>query len=62
VSTWNVSPTDKGITVNAYNGKLFSHKDGSIAGCRWLMPVILATQEVEIRRIVVGSQPRQMVP
>jgi hypothetical protein len=26
------------------------------------MPVILATQEVEIKRTDVGSQPRQMVP
>jgi hypothetical protein len=25
------------------------------------MPVILATQEAEIRRITVGSQPRQIV-
>jgi hypothetical protein len=31
------------------------------AGCWWLVPVILATQEVEIRRIMVGSQPRQIV-
>jgi hypothetical protein len=23
------------------------------AGCQWLMPIILATQEVEIRRIMV---------
>jgi hypothetical protein len=27
----------------------------------WLTPVILATQEAEIRRTVVQSQPRQIV-
>jgi hypothetical protein len=27
------------------------------ARCRWLTPVILATQEAKIRRIVVQSQP-----
>jgi hypothetical protein len=27
----------------------------------WLTPVIPATQEAEIRRIVVQSQPRQIV-
>jgi hypothetical protein len=27
----------------------------------WLTPVILATQEAEIRRITVGSQPGQTV-
>jgi hypothetical protein len=30
-------------------------------GCQWLMPVILAIQEAEIRRIIVRSQPGQIV-
>jgi hypothetical protein len=29
--------------------------------CRWLLPVIPATQEAEIKRIMVQSQPRQIV-
>jgi hypothetical protein len=33
----------------------------SSSGCQWLTPVIVATQEAEIRRIVVQSQPRQIV-
>jgi hypothetical protein len=33
-----------------------------IAGHQWFMPVILATQEAEIRRIVVRSQPGQIIP
>jgi hypothetical protein len=31
------------------------------AGCQWLTLVILPTQEAEIRKIMVQSQPRQIV-
>jgi hypothetical protein len=31
------------------------------AMCRWLMPIILATQRVEIKKITVQSQARQRV-
>jgi hypothetical protein len=36
-------------------------REGHQAGCQLLMTVIPATQEAEIRRIVVQSQPRQTV-
>jgi hypothetical protein len=32
-----------------------------ITGCWWFMPVILAIQEAEMRRIVVRSQPGKIV-
>jgi hypothetical protein len=31
------------------------------ARCQWLTPVILATQEEELRRMAVQSQPKQIV-
>jgi hypothetical protein len=40
--------------------EVFAHKE--MKNLARLMPIILATQEAEIRRIVVQSQPRQMVP
>jgi hypothetical protein len=34
----------------------------ALARCWWLTPVILATQEAEIRRIMAQSQLSQIVP
>jgi hypothetical protein len=36
-------------------------KGRKAAGSPLLMPIILATQEAEIRRIMVQSQPRQII-
>jgi hypothetical protein len=44
-------------TIICYHQK--KKKNGK-ARCQWLTPVILATQEVEIRRIPVQSQPLQI--
>jgi hypothetical protein len=33
----------------------------SLAGCRWLTPVILATQKAEIRRMEIQGQSGQIV-
>jgi hypothetical protein len=37
------------------------HKIYQDAGCQWLIPVILATQEAGIKKITVQSQPGQIV-
>jgi hypothetical protein len=29
--------------------------------CHWLLPIILATQEADVRKIAFQSQPRQLV-
>jgi hypothetical protein len=42
----------------AFGGGWFNKK---VAGCWWLMPVILATQEAEIRKITIRSQLGQTV-
>jgi hypothetical protein len=37
-----------------------NHKRKGQQGRWWLMPVILSTQEAEIRKITVWSQPKQI--
>jgi hypothetical protein len=39
----------------------FYQKWGYEAWCQWLMPVILATWQTEIKKIIVRSQIRQIV-
>jgi hypothetical protein len=39
----------------------FYYKIAMLARQRWLTPIILATQEAEIRRITVQCQPREKV-
>jgi hypothetical protein len=36
-------------------------QEASVAGHQWLTPVILATQEAEIKRIAIWSQPGQII-
>jgi hypothetical protein len=37
-------------------------REGERPRCWWLTPIILATQEAEIRKITIGSRPGQIVP
>jgi hypothetical protein len=39
----------------------FSNKNEREARHQWLTPVTLATQEAELRKITVQSQPRQIL-
>jgi hypothetical protein len=39
----------------------YKTKELGLAGHLWLMPVILVTQEAEVRKITVESQPGQIV-
>jgi hypothetical protein len=46
--------------VNYIQIKLFKKEKAILAGCQWFTAAILATQEAEIRGIVVRSQPGQI--
>jgi hypothetical protein len=48
------------LKIENQRQEVFKNKDSTRH--LWLTPVILATQEAEIRRITVRSQPRQIVP
>jgi hypothetical protein len=50
------------LTITLKQGFLNSSlKQSTRAGCQWLTPIILASQEAEIRRILVQGQPGQIV-
>jgi hypothetical protein len=48
-------------TAKGLRCRIYKKKKGNKAGCQLLTSVILATQEAEIRRIMVQSQPGQIV-
>jgi hypothetical protein len=57
---------EKGLLIKEKNsirspGSGADNQKQLLAGHQWLTPVILATQEAEIRRIEVQSQPGQIV-
>jgi hypothetical protein len=52
----NNSSKSSNFEPSKYFKNVFSAK------CQWLTPIILTTQEAEIRRIVVQSQPGEIVP
>jgi hypothetical protein len=47
--------------AGGYGGACRRSKSSRPAGCWWLVPVILASWEADIRRIEVRGQPRQIV-
>jgi hypothetical protein len=51
----NRVPTSTGFSL--FSQYIFAQEDKT-AGHQWFMPVILATQEVEIRGITLRSQPQ----
>jgi hypothetical protein len=53
--TFLISSTN--IFLSTLGPQQISLLKGMWAGCPWLTPIILATQEAEIRKIMVWSQP-----
>jgi hypothetical protein len=59
IYTYRQTPTCDGVTWSSFSNEMLLRK--FLTGCWWLTPVIPASQETEIRRIVVQSQPGQKV-
>jgi hypothetical protein len=58
---WDL-PQHGDLRVNEFSPwQLPGSKNAKAAGHWWLMSVILATQEAEIKRIEIQNQPRQIV-
>jgi hypothetical protein len=62
LTTTDWSKVNRLIWANSSEFANCIQKVAAAAGCWWFMPVILASQEAEIRKIAVWSQPGKIVP
>jgi hypothetical protein len=61
MKVYNRNAGGKKHKTEEFVSRIYLPQSSLRAGHQWLKPEILSTQEVEIKRILVQSQPRQVV-